>query len=231
MKTNIIIYLLITGLLIVAAGAGAYFLLPVMIREQTAGLSSRLQQTEEHLRKVEAYIASEEKESKAGQLKIGSDANTIVKALNSQAARVNALEGKITGEIKRIGDETGKQKDRIDEGLKEQAETSKRIIRDAKTLARRTAYDSLLHNIKEQILKARLELSLRNIHVVRNDLDLIGKQFDKASAIASENEKLGLGELKEMIGKIRTDLDVNLSSASSRLDLLWYELGNLQEKE
>lgn len=231
MKTNIIICVLVAGVLIVAAGAGAYFLLPVMIQEQTAGLRSQLQQTEERLQKVEAYIQSEEKEIKAGQLKIGSDANTIVKALNKQTARIDAMEGKITGEIKHIGDETGKQQTRIEEGLKEQIETSKKISAEAKALVRMTAFDSLLNNIKGQILKARMEVGDKNITVARNELDIIDKQFDKALIIASDDEKAGIGELHEMLRKVKADLDVNFSSAVNRLDLLWHELGKLQEKK
>ncbi|MFH1079985.1 MAG: hypothetical protein V1766_06955 [Pseudomonadota bacterium] len=231
MKTNIVVCVLVAGVLIVAAGAGAYFLLPVMIREQTAGLRSQLQQTEERLQKVEAYLSSEEKEIKAGQLKSGSDANTIIKALNKQAARTDALEGKITGEMKRIGDETGKQRNRIEEGLKEQTETSKKISADAKALARMTAFDSLLNNVKGQILKARLEVGDKNITVARNELDLIDKQFDKALTLASDHEKVGIGELHEMLRKVKMDLDVNFSSAVNRLDLLWHELGKLQEKK
>jgi len=231
MRTNVIICALVAGVLIVAAGAGAYFLLPFMIQEQTAGLRSQLQQTEERLQKVEVYIKSEEKEIKAGQLKIGSDADTIVKALNKQAVRTNALEGKIAGEMKRISDETEKQRNRIEEGLKEQVETSKNISAEAKALVRMTAFDSLLNSIKGQILKARLEVSDKNITVARNELDLIDKHFDKALVIASDHEKAGIGELHEMLRKVKADLNVNFSSAVIRLDLLWHELGKLQEKK
>lgn len=231
MKTNIIVSFLVAGILIVGAGAGAYFLLPALIQEKTAALNSQLKKTEERLQKLEAYIASEEKANSEGQLKIGADPKMMIKALNRQNARIDALESKISKGMKSIDEGLVKQRNRIDEGLKEQAESSRVVSAEAKAFIRTTTFNSLLNNIKGQILKARLALSDKNISAVRNELDLVDNQFDKARGLASDQQKADIEKLHEMLGNVKTDLDINLASAANRLDLLWHELGKLSERK
>ncbi len=229
MKTNIFVSLLVTAVLIAIAGIGAYFILPGLIRENTSDLNLQMKQANERLQKIEGYIAVSEQASKEGQLKIGADAQTIVNMMNQQISRIDALSVKTKGDIKRIDDEMTGQKNRIEKGLKQQEETAKKIDDATKSLVQTTQFRGILANIKRQILKVRLEISDKNIGNAKNELNLIDARFDKASALASAQEKTTLKELHQMLRKIRADLDTNLASAANRLDLLWHELEKLPE--
>ena len=231
MKTNIVVSILVAALLIAAAGSGAYFLLPEIIRDNTADLALQMKQANDRLQKLESYAASAEQASKEGQLKIGADAQTIVNTVNRQISRVDALDAKEREEIRRIEEGMVQLKNKIDQGLKNQDEASKKIDAATKSLAQNARFRGILANIKRQILKARVEISDGNLGNAKNELNLIDAQFDRASALATAPEKNALRESQEMLQKVKADLDTNLASAANRLDLLWHELEKLPEQQ
>ena len=230
MKTNIFVSVLVSAVVIAIAGIGAYFILPRLIQENTSDLNLQIKQANERLQQIEGYIAVLEQASKEGQLKIGADAQTIVNMVNQQISRVDALSAKSREDIKRIGEEMAKQSSRIEQGFKEQKETARKIDEATKSLVQTAQFRGFLANIKRHILKARLEISDKNIGNAKNELSLIDAQFDKASVLASDQQRTTLKELHQMLQKVRADLDTNLASAGNRLDLLWHELEKLPEQ-
>jgi hypothetical protein len=52
----------------------------------------------------------------------------------------------------------------------------------------------------------------------------------KAAAIATADQKRAIAEIQAALQKAKTEADTNLPAASSRVDLLWYDVVKVQNK-
>ncbi|MEW6002881.1 MAG: hypothetical protein AB1638_09585, partial [Nitrospirota bacterium] len=78
------------------------------------------------------------------------------------------------------------------------------------------------------ILKVKVDLTSRNFGSAKNELNLVDEAFEKAKTAASD--KRVIEELQLTLKKAKSEIDTDLPSAISRIDLLWHETGKLLKK-
>jgi hypothetical protein len=84
--------------------------------------------------------------------------------------------------------------------------------------------------IRGHILKARVEISSKNVGTARSELDLINDLLTEAKSSASGKNKEVIEELRGSLKKARTEIDIDLPAALNKIDLLWYEMSRLLRK-
>ena len=86
-RTTVVVILLIA----LCAGAG-YYVLPIVIQKETEGLRSELQNVQQRLGRVEAFVKGEEEARKVARLKPDADVRQIIETVNAISLRLASLE-------------------------------------------------------------------------------------------------------------------------------------------
>ena len=213
-RTTVVVILLIA----LCAGAG-YYVLPIVIQKETEGLRSELQNVQQRLGRVEAFVKGEEEARKVARLKPDADVRQIIETVNAISLRLASLEEFSKKGVVRTDGEIKKQAERIEKQGGE-TETQMREIR----------FDAAVMGIRGHILKARIDIANKNIGTVKTDLELLNDAFERAKSTAPAQDKKGIGELQATVRKARSEMDSDLPAAVNRIDLVWYELGKLLRK-
>jgi chromosome segregation ATPase len=232
-KTNVMIAFLV--LLIVGLGVAGYFAFPVLIQKQTEGLRADVQALQERLQKAEGFIQQEQDARKKARLKPDADLSSVIAAYNGLSTRVDGLDSSVKKQSESVKRDLSKVDERIKSINTKQGEDAKKqaeALEDYKKSISRELHsiqlDSLLANIRAHILKARVELAVKNIDVTKSEIDMVDGLFTKAVEMAQGEKKKALTDLQQSLRKTKADLDINLSLAGNRLDIVWYETGKLQ---
>ncbi|MEW6003458.1 MAG: hypothetical protein AB1638_12550 [Nitrospirota bacterium] len=211
-------------IILIAAFAGVlYFGLPFLIEKETADLRSDLQDLKQRVQKIE-------EESQAAPLKPDADTQKIIKTVNALYQKVNSLEDSFKRGLSSLDERIKKQKTATEEGLKKQTEAIDKISRETKTITQIIMSDLAMANIREHILKVKVDLTSRNFGSAKNELNLVDEAFEKAKTAASDENKRVIEELQLTLKKAKSEIDTDLPSAISRIDLLWHETDKLLRK-
>lgn len=204
---------LIIAVLLAGLGVGGFY-----FYQQTTDLRSTVLDLRQKLDRVETFVKSEEEIRKMTQLPADANLPKVITSLNSTNARLSAVD-----------DSLKKEASRLDGDIKKQAESIDRLNKETIAMTQKNTFDTLMAVIRGHILKIKLELSNKNVGVVKNELDLVNDLLTKASAIAKPEQKKAIGEIQAALQKAKTEADTNLAAASSRVDLLWYDVVKIQK--
>jgi len=218
MKTVLIIILV----LVLSIGAG-YFVLPLLIQKETAGLKSEIQDVKQRLERIE-------KSMEIAPLQPDADFQKVIQTVNALHIKVVSLEDSFKKSATTL-DETMKNKNAAhEEALRKQAETIEKITKETQSKIQEIMFDSTMALIRGHILKARVEISSKNVGTARSELDLINDLLTEAKSSASGKNKEVIEELRGSLKKARMEIDIDLPAALNKIDLLWYEMSRLLRK-
>jgi hypothetical protein len=218
MKTVLIILVLI----LVLAGAG-YVGLPILIKQETSGLLTDINDVKQRLQKME-------KESKAAPLPPDADVQKVIKTVNAMYSEMASLDDSLKKSTSAIYETIKKQSTVTQEALKKQADAIDKIDKETRSKIQEIMFDATMANIRGHILKARVELIAKNIGTAKAELDLINELFSRASAVASDENKKSIRELQTSLQKAKAEMDIDLPSALNKIDLVWHEMSRLLRK-
>lgn len=211
-------------ILLVALIAGAgYFGLPILIEKETAVLKSDVQDLKQRLQKTE-------EESKAAPLQPDAEVQKVIKTVNVVYRKLNSLEDSVNKGLSETNEKIKNQKIATEEALSKQTETLEKTNKEIQTQIQRSKFDSAMAGIRGHILKARVEITAKNVGTAKSELDHIDELFEKAKTSASDENRKVIEELRVSLKKAKTEMDTDLPSAINRIDLLWHEMGKLTRK-
>jgi hypothetical protein len=218
MKTVLIVLVLI----LVLAGAG-YLGLPILIRQETSGLVTDMQDIKQRLQKIE-------EESKAAPLPPDADVRKVIQTVNAMYSEMASLEDSLKKSTSAIDETIEKQRKMTEEALRKQADTVDRIDKETRAEIKGIMFDATMSNIRGHILKAKVELVAKNVGTAKAELDLINELFSRASSVASDENKKSIRELQTSLQKAKAEMDTNLPAALNKIDLVWHEMSRLLRK-
>ena len=204
---------LLIAVLVAALGAGGF-----IAQQELSGLKSEIGALAQKVESIESFVKSEQELRKATELPPNADLPRVIDSLNRTNQQLAAAEETIKKDVARI-----------DGDIQKQAEAIAKAGADAGTALQKVRFDTLLATIRGHILKIKLDLSDRNVGVVKNELDLANASLANAAAAATEENKKAIEEIRAALLKAKAELDVNLPAASNRIDLLWHDLGKLRK--
>ena len=220
-------YVLAIVLLIALCATAGYYGLPMLFRQETAGLRSEIQDIKGRLLKIESFIRSEEDMRNAAKLRPDAELYRVINKVNAISSKTASLEEISKKTITTIDDKIEKQKTITEEKIKEQRKIIENIQKETEINSDKILVNSVIANIREHILKTKVELVLKNYGNVKNELDEISGLYEKLKTIATgENKKL-VENLQETLIKIKIEIDADLPASINRIDLLWHETGKL----
>ncbi len=205
---------------LVAVAAGGYFGLPVLIDRETAGLKQELQDVNQRLGKME-------EEAKVAPLKPDATTQKIIGAVNALSLKVNALDGSVQKDVAALGDSIKNLGTKNKEELNKQAGTVDRMEKETQAQIQKIKFSAAMANIREHVLRVKLDLESKNIGTARNELNLIDGELDKVKASVPDETKQSIGELQATLKKAKTEIDTDLPSSINRIDLIWHEMNKL----
>ena len=218
MKTVLIIILV----LILSIGAG-YFVLPILIQKETAVLKSEIRDVKQRLERIE-------KSMEIAPLQPDADFQKVIQTLNALHLKVVSLEDSFKKSSAVVDETMKKQNTANEETLRKQAETMEKITKETQSKLQEIMFDATMALIRGHILKARVEISSRNVGTARSELDLINDLLTDAKSSASGKNKEVIEELQGLLKKARAEIDTDLPAALNKIDLLWYEMSRLLRK-
>lgn len=220
-------YVLAIVLLIALCATAGYYGLPMLFRQETAGLRSEIQDIKGRLLKIESFIRSEEDMRNAAKLRPDAELYRVINKVNAISSKTASLEEISKKTITTIDDKIEQQKTITEEKIKEQRKTIENIQKETEINSDKIMVNSVIANIREHILKTKVELVSKNYGNVKNELDEISGLYEKLKTIATgENKKL-VENLQETLIKIKIEIDADLPASINRIDLLWHETGKL----
>jgi hypothetical protein len=218
MKTVFVILLLFVVCIV-----GGYFGLPFLIEKETAGLKTEVQDIKQRLQKVEEF-------TKIAPLQPDADFHKVIQTINALHAKVVSLEDSFKRNTSAIEDTIKKQNSVNEEAFRKQAETIDKMTRETQAKIQEIMFDATMASIRGHILKARVEISAKNVGTARSELDLINDLLNEAKSSALSKNKGIIEELQVSLKKARAEIDTDLPAALNKIDLLWYEMSRLLRK-
>jgi len=217
---NVIVSIILVILVVLGAG---YFGLPVLIEKETSALKAEVQDLRQRLQAMEEM-------NKVAPLTLDADAQKIITTVNALSRQMNSLEQSGKKEIAATTEAIKTQKTSTEETLKKQTETVGKTLEEMRLKVQEIGFHATIANIREHILKARMEIVARNIGNAKTELDVIDELIASAMAAASDENKRVLGELQTSLKKTKSEIESDLQSATNRLNILWNEMGRLLRK-
>jgi predicted nucleic acid-binding Zn-ribbon protein len=218
MKTVFIILLL--AVVCIVAG---YFGLPLLIEKETSGLKTEVQDIKQRLQKIEEF-------TKISPLQPDADLQKVIQTINALHAKVVSLEDSFKKSTSAIDETIKKHNTSNEEVFRKQAETIDKMTKETQSKIKEIMFDATMASIRGHILKARVEISAKNVGTARSELDLINDLLNSAKSSASGKNKEIIEELQGSLKKARAEIDTDLPAALNKIDLLWYEMSRLLRK-
>jgi hypothetical protein len=208
--------------LIAVLGLLGYFGLPFLIEKKTESLRADVVSLKQKVQKME-------EESRA-PLPPDADAGKIIKAVNALSHKLASLEESFKKEMSGANEALNKQKTTTEEALKKQAESIDNNKKEILDQLQKIRFAGAVEDIRGRVLKVKLDLVARNIGTAKNEMALIDETLESMKASASDENKKAIEDFQKILKKARTEIDVDLPSATSRIDLLWHEMGKMTRK-
>ncbi len=221
---NIVIVIVV--LMVITAGAG-YFGIPVLVRNETAGLRSDVQDMKQRMEKMEEFMKSEEEARNMAQLLPDAEAAKVIKTVNSIAVRVSSLEKGVSV----TNEAMIKQKETTEESSRKQSEGIEKVSKETKQQLQRIEFSAALANFRSHLLRVHIELRANNIASARNEMDFLNKMFDEARVTVPEKDKKAVEQFQATLKKARAEIDTDLPATINIVNSLWHDMGKLMRKD
>ena len=194
--------------------------LPVLMDKHIAGLRQDVQDVKQRLQKIED-------ESKVAPLALDADAQKIIKTVNALALQVDTNENSRKKDISIQNETIQKQKVATDEALKKQTETIEKNHTDMQSQLHISRFNAAVEDIRQHMLKARMEVIAKNLGNARTEIDYIDELFTTVYTSAKDEQKQIIDELRASLKKAKTEIDTDLPSFINRMNAVWHETGRL----
>ena len=214
---------LIIILVLVLSIGGGYFLLPLLIQKETAGLKSEIKDVKQRLEKIEKF-------TEIAPLQPDANLKEVIQEVNALHMKVVSLGDSFKKSSAALDETFKKQNAANEEALRKQAESLEKITKEMQAKIRDMMFDATMALIRGHILKARVDISAKNVGTARSELELINELLNDAKPSASVKDKEVIEELQRSLKKAREEIDTDLPAALNKIDLLWYEMSRLIRK-
>jgi ABC-type Na+ efflux pump permease subunit len=204
---------------VVLAGIGM-FGLPVLMDKHQAGLKQDIEDLKQRIQKIED-------EARVAPLASDADAGKIIKTVNALALQVDAQENARRQELSSLNEKIQTQKAATDESIKKQAEVIEKNHAEMQSQLQLSRFNAAVEDIRQHILKARMEVIAKNLGTARTEIDYIDELFANVSASDKNGQKQSIDELRASLKKAKTEIDTDLPSFMSRMNSVWHETGKL----
>jgi hypothetical protein len=211
-----IIFMFVSVALIVAG----YFGIPFLIDKHTSEIKKEVQDLKQRLQKMED-------EAKEAPLQPDADSRQIIKAVNAISLKSNAMENSFKKDISSAEESIKKQKVLTEDALKKQAEIIEKNQKEMHSSMQLIKFNSAVADIREHILKARIEIIAGNLGNAKTELEMIDGLLSAAIAYSPEESKRTMSEMRTALKKAKSEIDADLSSAISRINISWHEISGL----
>ena len=215
---------LIVVLLVAIIAALGYFGLQVLIDKKTAGLRSEVSEVRQKVQRMED-------QSRAAPLLPDAGAEKIIKTVNALSYKVSVLEESTNKDMSAVNEALKKQKLTTEDTLRKQTESLDRAVKEMRGQVRKIRSDNTVEDIRGHILKIKLDLASKNLGTAKNEMNLVAENFESLKTVASEDNKKMIVDLQGILKTARTEIDTDLPSATTKIDLLWHEVGRLLGKD
>lgn len=220
--------------LILVAAAG-YFGFPHLMKWAMADLTAEAKALDSRLQKAEAFIKNEES-MRASQLPQDANVSQIIERSNALAARLATLEETMNkkeaffmGEIAKTDENTKKSTEKLMADMAELAKSMEKEGKEVDRLSQKIVLERNILLVRSHLLKARMELSLKNIDTAKKELDLASDLFLKAGIDKIPAWKESFEEIQASFRRAKGEIDLNLPAAIQQIDLLWHDLDRLSK--
>jgi multidrug resistance efflux pump len=141
------------------------------------------------------------------------------------------METSVGRKITTTHEEIKGQKATIETALKKQSEVLEKAAAQARAELSNSLYKALLEGIRENILKAKVDLVAKNICNAKTELDSVADLLEKAKNMASAERRKTIEELQGSLKKAKAELDTDMSTAINRIELIWHEISGLMKEK
>ena len=193
---------------------------PVLMDKHIAGLRQDVQDLKQRLQKIED-------ESKVAPLALDADAQKIIKTVNALALQVDNNENSRKKDISLQNETIQKQKAVTDEAFKKQTEIIDKNHSDMQSQLQLTRFNAAVEDIRQHILKARMEVVAKNIGNAKTEVDFTDNLFTTLYSSAKDEQKSMIDEVRASLKKAKTEIDTDLPSFINRMNAVWHETGRL----
>jgi hypothetical protein len=221
--------------LIIIAAAG-YFAFPHLLKAGLADINTEVKALDNRLQKAEAFIKNEEEMRVASHLSKDANVSQIVQKINATVTRLAALEDAVSKKESYFKIETAKaeesSKKASEKIMADMADLAKSVETEGKEIERLNQKIVLERNmmlVRSRLLRARMELSLRNLDTAKKELDLASDLFTSAGIDKNPSWKEPVEDIQASFRKAKGEIDLNLPAAIQRIDLLWNDLDRLSK--
>ena len=193
---------------------------PVLMDKHIAGLRQDVQDLKQQLQKIED-------ESKVAPLALDADAQKIIKTVNALALQGDNNENSRKKDISLQNETIQKQKTATDEAFKKQTEIIDKNHSDMQSQLQLTRFNAAVEDIRQHILKARMEVVAKNIGNAKTEVDFTDDLFTTLYSSAKDEQKSMIDEVRASLKKAKTEIDTDLPSFINRMNAVWHETGRL----
>jgi hypothetical protein len=193
---------------------------PVLMDKHIAGLRQDVQDLKQRLQKIED-------ESKVAPLALDADAQKIIKTVNALALQADTIENSRKKDLSMQNETIQQQKAATDEALRKQTEIIDKNHSDIQSQVQLTRFNAAVEDIRQHILKARMEVIAKNLGTARTEIDFIDELFSTVYPSAKDEQKQIMDELRASLKKAKTEIDTDLPSFINRMNAVWHETGRL----
>jgi ABC-type Na+ efflux pump permease subunit len=208
--------------ILVVLGVG-YFGLPFLIEKEISPLKAEVQDMRQRIQAIEEM-------NKVAPLTLDADPRKIITTVNALSRQMNALEESGRKEIAATTQAIKEQKASTEETLKKQTETIGKTLEEMQLTIHEVRFHATIANIREHILKTKMEIIARNIGNAKIELNILDELLASAINTASDEKKKVLGELQASLKKAKSEIESDVQSATNRISILWTETGRLLRK-
>ena len=205
---------------VIAFIAAGYFGVPFLIDKHTSQIREEVQDVKQRLQKMED-------EAKVAPLQTDADARQIIKAVNAISLKLNTMEDSFRKDVSMADESIKKQKTATEEALKKQNEIFEKSYKETRSDVNLINFYSAVSNIREHVLKARIEIISKNIGNAKTELDLIDDLFSGIIASAPEDRKKTIIDLQVSLKRAKSEIDADLPSAVNRINIMWHEISRI----
>jgi hypothetical protein len=211
---------LIAVIAVVVLAVAGVLGLPVLMDQQLSGLKQDVQDVRQRLQAIEDA-------SKVAPLPPDADAQRIIQMVNALALQVDTMEKTRKEDVSAQSEEVQKQKTATDEALKKQGEMVEKHLTTVESQLKTVQFNDAVDDIRQHILKARMEVIAKNLGTAKAEIDFIDDLFATLQSSAKDEQKRVIDELRAMVKKAKTEIDTDLPAFINRMNSVWHETHKL----
>lgn len=218
---------LLSIVILAAVAAGGYFGLPVFMERQVEPLRKDVLELKARLEKAEQFVRQEQELRKGGVLPPDAGMSKVIGVLNTVTARVEELDKAIARQTSIAEAFLKKERDEREQAARKQTEDLQKVKKATEEASRQADFRAEIGQIRDHLLKTKIDLASRNIGTAKNDLGNVQRTLEKLTSKVPEAAGPAVEEARENVRKAIAAMDADVVAASDRINIAWRELEKL----